>query len=591
MGADFAVVKSYRRIGGEFMSIESTISDFYSSVEKAGKILSVYQKDIDEKQDLIKKYITELETAVLPENTGNGEFSALCEKLFVKYNRAINMWQHQIDKYISGKEFVNKFEKSLLLIVFADVKAGKSTLGNFISGYAFKGTPYEYLYTSPVCYAYDYTDKSLNCGEETVIDAGYFIEDEIQATASIQYFTLFNGLTWVDTPGIHSLTTEYEELAKDYVKYADLILFLTPSNNPIKQDESYEISKLVKCDKPMLITITKSDITKKGVSNGKLVTILDAKSTQDRAAQEAYTEEKIGEIGKSEIISQNKYISISTRIAKKALAEQNEEFFEKSNFPAFFEQIGSIISEKAIALKMKRPKDELNSVIGELIEGNERFAGIRQLKANVSDFIKDIETQSNRMLQLKPIILSEVNSELDSKIYALLYSEKTSGRLNQNNYIENKIGTLVGEVVGNVITETIAREIADFQAVQIENAHVVINADFQIKKQKIEYQVQEGKERRRNPKGIIEHVQSWFGKEFREYSVRTITKHHEIEIGDNFNEYSQTVISDLRPQIIATIDAEITKVQNQYFGILKNAIAQIEQSLIYTEEKLINLKY
>lgn len=574
------------------MSIESTISDFYSSVKKAGDILSVYQKDIDEKQDLIKKYITNLETVDFPENAGNSEFSELCEKLFTKHNRAINMWQHQIDKYISGKEFVNKFEKSLLLIVFADVKAGKSSLGNFISGYAFKGTPYEYLYTSPVCYAYDYTDKSLNCGEETVIDDGCFVEDEIQATASIQYFTLFNGLTWVDTPGIHSLTTEYEELAKDYVKYADLILFLTPSNNPIKQDESYEISKLVKCDKPMLVTITKSDITKKGVSNGKLVTILEAKSPQDRTAQEAYTEEKIGEIGKSEIISQNKYISISTRIAKKALAEQNEEFFTKSNFPAFFEQIGSIISEKAIDLKMKRPKDELNSVIGELIEGNDKFVGIRQLKENISDFIKDIETQSNRMLQLKPLILSEINSELDSRIYTLLYSEKTSGRLNQNDYIENKISSLISEVTGNVITEVIAREIADFQEVQIENAHVVVNADFQVKKQKIEYQIQEGRTVSRDPKGLIEKFQHMFlGKDFKEFSVRTITKHREIEIGDNFNEYSQTVINDIRPQITAIIDSEIAKVQNQYFGILKNAIVKLKQSLIQTEEKLINLKY
>ncbi|MDE5765322.1 MAG: dynamin family protein [Ruminococcus sp.] len=546
------------------MSIESTISDFYSSIEKAGQILSEYQKDIDEKQDLIKKYITELTPAVLPENSGNSEFSALCEKLFTKHNRAISMWQNQIDKYISGKEFVNKFEKSLLLIVFADVKAGKSTLGNFISGYAFKGTPYEYLYTSPVCYAYDYTDKSLNCGEETVLKDGYFVEDEIQATASIQYFTLLGGLTWVDTPGIHSLTTEYEELAKDYVKYADLILFLTPSNNPIKQDESYEISKLVKCDKPMLVTITKSDITKKGVSNGKLVTILEAKSPQDRAAQESYTEEKIGEIGRSKIISQNKYISVSTRIAKKALAEKNEEFFEKSNFPAFFEQIGSIISEKAIALKMKRPKDELNSVIGELIDGNERFAGIRQLKANISDFVKDIETQSNRMLQLKPIILSEVISEIDSRIYTFLYNEKMSGRLNQNNYIENKIGALISEVIGNVITEIIAREIADFQAVQIENVHIVINADFQIKKQKIEYQVQSGRTINRAPKGIIENIQHiFFGKNFEEYSVRNVNKCREIEIGDNFNEYSQTVINSLKPQITEIINAEIIKVQNQ----------------------------
>ena len=38
--------------------------------------------------------------------------------------------------------------------------------------------------------------------------------------------------------------------------------------------------------------------------------------------------------------------------------EQNdEELFKQSNMPDFFEQIGTVISEKAVALKMKRPLD------------------------------------------------------------------------------------------------------------------------------------------------------------------------------------------------------------------------------------------
>lgn len=217
------------------MSIESTIKGFYDSVKQAGKTLSSYKKDIDEKQSAIKACVDKISTEDIQIN-GDGEIEQLCERLIFEQRKAVESWKRVISKYIDGKEFVNKFEKSLLVIVFADVKAGKSTLGNFISGYSFKGTPYENLYTEPVCYVYDHTDKSLNCGKEVVLEQGYFEEDEIQATASIQYFTLLDGLTWVDTPGIHSLTTEYEELAKDYIKFADLIMFLTPSTSPYKQD-------------------------------------------------------------------------------------------------------------------------------------------------------------------------------------------------------------------------------------------------------------------------------------------------------------------------------------------------------------------
>lgn len=575
------------------MLIENTIEGFYESVKKAGKLLEHYQKSMDEKQSSIQKCVEQISEVVVHSKDSENELERICNQLLIQYNKGIFSWKQAVDKYISGKEFVNKFEKSLLLIVFADVKAGKSTLGNFISGYAFKGTPYEYLFSNPTCYAYDYTDKSLNCGEETVLKEGYFKEDEIQATASIQYFTLYNGLTWVDTPGIHSLTTEYEALAKDYVKYADLILFLTPSNNPMKQDESVEITKLIKCDKPLMITITKSDKTELRIENGKRVMALNPKDKDTRASQEKYVEEQIKEMGKGSIVSQNRYISISTKIAKKALAEQDEELFQASNFPDFFSQIGSVISEKAIELKMKRPKDALNAVIDELISGNdsEKFIGIHQMQANISNTIKTIEKQVIRLERLKGIILSNVQSEVSNRIYSLLYSEKLNAKLSDNDYIAEKISALINEVASREIMEIISTEISNFQYVQLENAHIVVHADFQTKKQKIEYQIQEGSNRRRDPHGIIEHIQSWFGKEFTEYSVRNIKKTREIEVGDNFNEYSKQVWNSVQPQIKEIVDVEIAKVNQQYFGTLRSSMESILEQLQTIEKQLQNLKY
>lgn len=575
------------------MSIELTIEQFYAYVKQASQLLATHKNEIDTRQEKMKACIASLTMDKLPDFEGDSKLNDLCQKQIQQYQKSIAVWKSHVEKYVSGKEFVNQFEKSFLLIVFADVKAGKSTLGNFISGYAFRGTPYEHLYSKPTCYAYDYTDKSLDCGKETMLPEGCFKEDEIQATASIQYFTLYKGLTWVDTPGIHSLTTEYEELAKEYVKFADLILFLTPSNNPIKQDEAYEIRKLIQCDKPLLITITKSDLTTKKVINGKLCTVLEAKTSEGRKQQEEYTETEIKKMGKNSMFSQNRYISISTRLAKKALEDQNEQKFIESNMPSFFEQIGSIISEKAIELKMKRPKDALNTVVDELLQGNEKedFIGVIQLEQNIQAVIADITRQCEKMHHLKSIILENAKAEIRNRMYTVLYQGKSSGMLLQKEVIGEKMGTLISEVLNQEISKIIGMEISNFQETHIANAHVVIDVDYKKKTQTIQYEMQEGRERKRSPKGFIEHVQSWFGKEFTEFSVKTITKTREIEIGDNFNEYVESVWNDSLLSIEAIIDVEMQRIQDTYFGVLQNAMLEIKSTIESVHQRFLQLKY
>ena len=58
---------------------------------------------------------------------------------------------------IERSEFVNRHEKSILAIVFADVNAGKSSLGNFVSGYYLQNTAYADLYQKPVCEIEDFS--------------------------------------------------------------------------------------------------------------------------------------------------------------------------------------------------------------------------------------------------------------------------------------------------------------------------------------------------------------------------------------------------------------------------------------------------
>ena len=571
------------------MSIESTINGFYSSVKQAAKLLSDYQKSIDDKQEQIKSCINTMQTEDENRFNSENELNMLCKRQTAQYNKSIAAWQHTINRYVDGKEFVNKFEKSLLLIVFADVNAGKSSLGNFISGYSFKDTPYGRLYTNPKHFSYDYAERSENSGKEVELKEGFFEVKAVQATSSIQYFTLLDGLTWVDTPGIHSLSTEYEELAKDYVKFADLILFLTPSASPWKQDEGEEVAKLINSGKPLLITITKSDVKTIDFVNGQEINILSAKSNERRIQQEQHIKDEISKLNLNNVIGQTNYISISSHLAGKAMETQDEEMFEQSNFPKFFEQIGSVISEKAVELKMRRPKDELNSVICEIINGSGSFIGINTLSENILEAKNKIDESAKKISLMKDQILANVRGKIGNEIYTLLCSKKNSG-LN-NDEISSEISNIIKRNLNAEIALTIGNEINDLE-VNLSNTDILLDTKFEKNTQTIEYDVYDAGYHTRDPRGIIERLQAFFfDKEFKEFSTKIIKKSKEIEIGDNFNEYAESVWNSALSSIENQIDSEIKRINQAYYGNLSDALSSMRNKIENIRIKLEALKY
>lgn len=122
------------------MSIRTTIEDFYSAVQKASAQLENGCKSIDDRQEKISSIISGINDRQESSQQNGNDIEKLCRAQALQFNKAIEQWKKSVNRYLSSKEFVNKFERSLLMIVFADVKAGKSTLGNFVSGYSFKGT-------------------------------------------------------------------------------------------------------------------------------------------------------------------------------------------------------------------------------------------------------------------------------------------------------------------------------------------------------------------------------------------------------------------------------------------------------------------
>ncbi|MBN7575318.1 hypothetical protein C1H57_09050 [Clostridium sp. 2-1] len=580
------------------MMIEKTFDDFYKSIHKANKCLLNSKILIEEKQEAIQSAVDILKGQAVIEKIDKEEhlsiIKQMCHKQINEYKKTIEQWIKEVNRYVQGKKFVNQFEKSVLLIVFGDVKAGKSALGNFVSGYYLEETEFEKLNSKPQFYVYDHSKKYNNSIGEKILGSDHFEEDEIEATSSIQYFTLLNGLTWVDTPGIHSLTTENQELANEYIKYADLILFVTPSNNPCKQDENQEIDKLIKLDKPLLVTITKSDDQVLGVVNGKMAKILKAKSMQNRKQQEDFVAKTISEMGNGSILSKNKYVSISTKLAKQALEIKDEEMFKESNFPSFYEQISDVISERALELKMKRPKDELNFVIHELINGVEdrKICGIIQMEQNIRLILNEIEKQKYTLDKIKIEIINEVKAQLITDIHEIMYKAKIDGRITDNIYIMNIISEKIHECIGKLVAQKISDILTDFRNYAVQSHKIYTNIGYEKKYETFEYPIYDTKTVRRDPKGIIEHFESWiFDKEFTQTKVINRIASKQIAMGDNYNEVVQKTWSELEGQVCEIIDLEVNRVKNEYFKEIQDTFENMLSTLTQLNNKLTKLKF
>lgn len=563
------------------MQIEQLINNFYDSIARANESLHTSEVLIESRQEKILEIMNNLRQQVTIQPSAQKEMSPIkkvCLDEVDTYKDTVEKWIEAANHYIKGKQFVNQFEKSVLLMVFGEVKAGKSALGNFISGHSFRETSYEHLDTAPTFYRYDSSAKNGEAIKKEVLVAGCFVEDVVEQTNTIQYFTLKDGLTWVDTPGIHSLSTANQALANDYIKYADLILFLTPANNPSKQDEIREIEKLIDGDKPFLVTITKSDEESLQVVNGEMVKVLQAKSRENRRAQENYLAQTINQVAGEGMLSKNKYISLSTRLGKKALDEKDAALFEASNLPAFYEQIGEVISERALELKMKRPKDELNLVIKELIYGEESkgLCGILEMKQNIMQRLEDIDEKKAVLDEAKEGIIEKVKENLMTDVYELMYKSKKNQDAADKKHVADQIITITEDCVLRGMMEKVSEILSDFKHYTIKTKQIETSINYEEESETVEYAVYEMKTIERKPQGIKEHLGHYlFKKTYTESKMESRIVSKQNVIGDNYNEVFAKMWTTLEQQVQEMINIEMHYVKEEYFSEMQNLLISI----------------
>jgi tRNA U34 5-carboxymethylaminomethyl modifying GTPase MnmE/TrmE len=401
------------------MNQSNNLTSFYNSLNS----IDIVNTNLDEKRDDLKTIILNFDKNIQKRvvdkklSKQNEQLGALLNNTIDKLKYTSTIWVDNFTKLLEQEKFRSDLENYFIIIIFGKVKAGKSSLGNFIA----KNNTTD---KKPIFFKYD------EAGNEQAIKKLQEIDDEnsgfdtnnLECTTEIQGFKL-GGMAWIDTPGLGSMVQQNGELAKKYIQNADYIIYPTSSNSPLQQDEIAQIKELFKQKKQVSICITKSDTKErqkdsndkyKRDKDGKIAKFIVNKSQDNRAKQEQYVNNEIKQLILNKHYKLGDIFSISTHTAQYGIDTQNKTLFQNSHIPKFYELITDVVKQKASSLKASTPYNGLLSFIENDLFGDDNTNGsLGSLESSLKYFDTQVKEASERFETIKQNTNSDIESEID----------------------------------------------------------------------------------------------------------------------------------------------------------------------------------
>lgn len=426
--------------------MKQALNDFYKELES----LRTIGNDVGDKRKEIEKEVLIFKNNVDGIHINQMGFkSQEIQENFNKHldsiKNKIAKWEKDFQKLSKEEEFRDSLKNSFIVIIYGKVKAGKSTLGNFVANNCLANQkPHFIVY-----------DKAGH--EDTAEQLNEFKTNITECTSSIQLFTLGDkhkgcGIAWVDTPGLLSMTKENGDLAKKYIEAADYIIFPTSSDAPLQNDEIEQIRNLVNSGKNSCIRllITKSDQTTEDEEEGKIITITLNKSEENRKKQEEDIFNRIKETIPNLQLDKEEILSISVLTAKKALEDNNEELFKASNMIKFYESMNLILKEKALRLKQESPFKRLQGFLEEILGKSQHSVNLEQIRSDYNELKNLIEEKKKLNRAIKENLKAEASIIISEELI------KEERNLNENN--AKQIFDRIQDNIKNKIEEKIQKE-------------------------------------------------------------------------------------------------------------------------------------
>ena len=498
----------------------------------------------------------------------------------------------ELEKARNGMQFIQDYENSLNVVVFGKVKAGKSYLGNLMMGNAIRKLPTKTSYDrleQPKVEVYDQgtcttQDKLKEVTEENDASGGFGVDNR-EATRVIQLFRL-GGMTWVDTPGFGSLTEENQELAREYVKNADLVIFPSTSDAAGTKQDFQEMKKLCDMGKRCLLVVTQSDTLEEDCDDdGNIVQIPVPKSDDDRRSTENYMKETLKKHGIK--LGDENILTISAFLGLTALEKGEEARFESSNMGKFWNLLSDITEQEGTILSKKAFGDRVNTALQSL-QDKLKDAEKKLLDGNASREQKERDMKKKAALTIR-----DAKDECSQKVASLIQEKSKEVEETKEPFSAADLKQILSKVVYETVMDACKKQFdAMAQMTKLSGYQEKLKldsiGDLAMRQDKISYTYKRVIEVERDPRGLFEHIGAFFGKDY--YTHRTIgeTREKTIDLGVNVQEIQAKAHSSLEkilekqaPQLIQEIidyySAPLRKMQDKALAAIQTAEKELEQ--------------
>lgn len=499
----------------------------------------------------------------------------------------------ELEEARNGMQFILDNENSLNVVVFGKVKAGKSYLGNLMMGNAIRKLPTKTSYDrleQPKVKVYDRgtcttQDKLKEVTEENDASGGFGVDNR-EATRVIQLFHL-GAMTWVDTPGFGSLTEENQELAREYVKNADLVIFASNSDAAGTQQDFQEMKELYDMGKRFLLVLTQSDTLDEDCDDdGNIIPILVPKSDDDRRSTENYMKKALGENGIR--LGDENILTISAFLGLTALEKGEEALFESSNMGKFWNLLSDITEQEGTILSKKAFGDRVNTALQSL-QDKLKDAEKKLLDGNASREQKERDMKKKAALTIR-----DAKDECSQKVASLIQEKSKEVEETKEPFSAADLKQILSKVVYETVMDACKKQFdAMAQMTKLSGYQEKLKldsiGDLAMRQDKISYTRTRVIEVERNPRGILENIGSRiFHKTY--YRAKTIgeTKEETIDLGVNVQEIQAKAHSSLEkilekqaPQLIQEIidyySAPLREMQDKALAAIQTAEKELEQ--------------
>lgn len=498
----------------------------------------------------------------------------------------------ELEKARNGMQFIQDYENSLNVVVFGKVKAGKSYLGNLMMGNAIRKLPTKTSYDrleQPKVKVYDQgtcttQDKLKEVTEENDASGGFGVDNR-EATRVIQLFRL-GGMTWVDTPGFGSLTEENQELARESVKNADLVIFASNSDAAGTQQDFQEMKELYDMGKRFLLVLTQSDTLDEDCDDdGNIIPILVPKSDDDRRSTENYMKETLKKHGIK--LGDENILTISAFLGLTALEKGEEARFESSNMGKFWNLLSDITEQEGTILSKKAFGDRVNTALQSL-QDKLKDAEKKLLDGNASREQKERDMKKKAALTIR-----DAKDECSQKVASLIQEKSKEVEKTKESFSAADLNQILSKVVYETVMDACKKQfdaMAQMEKLSGYQEKLKLDSigDLAMRQDKISYTYKRVIEVERDPRGLFEHIGAFFGKDY--YTHRTIgeTREKTIDLGVNVQEIQAKAHSSLEkilekqaPQLIQEIidyySAPLREMQSKALAAIQTAEKELEQ--------------